>query len=176
MRFFHILAQWRLIPQLVEQNAALLQADITTLLSTHGLTPLAQTGQECLVFALWSADVAMINAQEDRLAWKVAAWTFHRRVGRLGERLSRTMQIDPAGIEHVYRRRTIEVLATIRSVFLTQGPAGPALPLSIRSARLFLQKIVHVQPARRQALAEELLPLLKSRGWACAAPLLSAGA
>ena len=142
--------------------------DQTRLLDTEIRALIAQgdreAGQPVLLeaasFIMWSIHLALLNARAGALDKLFARFLFERQIPRIALELG----TDADELDHIYRRRRIEVMKTIRNVFVRQTGDGELItPITTSSAKLFLNRAMGTSRSKPPQPEEEFAALLDQR-------------
>ena len=157
---------WRSMPPLVYEQANLLQKEVTELLDHQGLAVSEETRRECLLFILWSVHVGLINMRPG-IVRSALQWLHKRKIEKKAQAEYRRLLTQ-------YERRRIEALYVVKNVFAKRTAQGWEIPLSLRSARMFLNNATGEAKRASTANLDDVLLILRRRSATCIGTLLAA--
>lgn len=162
----NLICLWRRMPHLVDEQSGLLREEIVGILKRQGLTVSEDTSRECFLFILWSVHVGVMNLRPG-FTRSMLLWLHKRKITKVSK------SGDPR-LPALYERRLIEALYVVKNLFVERTEQGWAPPLSLRSARLFLNNASSEARLASADLLEDVLLILRRRSSACAGTLLAA--
>ena len=157
---------WRRMPALVHEQADLLRGEVADIFDRQGVAVSQDTHRECLLFILWSVHAGLLNMRAG-LPRGVLLWLHRRKVAR-------TARSGDHRLLPLYERRLIEALYVVRNIVAERTAQGWALPLSTRTARMFLKNASPPAGPVQAAMLDDVLAILRRRSSACIGTLLAA--
>ncbi|RYY29307.1 MAG: hypothetical protein EOP62_00225 [Sphingomonadales bacterium] len=157
---------WRRMPPLVDSQVALLQDEIGQVLDSQGLAVSATAHRESTLFVLWSVHAGLMNMRPG-ISRSVLLWLHKRKIAQTAKARDRQLLA-------LYERRVIEVMFVVKNIVFERTEQGLALPLSRRTAKMFLKNLSPEAANAPVDLLDDVLLILRRRSSACAGKLLAA--